>query len=121
MGASTQKPFPAILAGKYSFVNPNSNRPLHLSCWRFSEEELECKAEIEGESLTWPFKLYSDEGYLFAYIVNSAVPLPPPPLQGKASAPAWQQLGSLRVSVGLIEFLYSFARREVEEYLEVEV
>lgn len=68
MGAATQKSIKNIIEAKYSFVHPKSHYPLQISCWRFTEEDLERKIDSDGEGVRWPFKLYSDEGYIFACI-----------------------------------------------------
>ena len=109
MGASTQKSIKNITQGKYSFVHPKSQYPLQISCWKFTEEELEHRLDCEGEALRWPFKLYSDEGYLFACIENSNFPMQHKAEKGQGDP--WRQFAGLKVTVGLIEFLYSFAHR----------
>ena len=60
--------------------------------------------------MRWPFKFYSDEGYVLALIRNCAQPLP-----------RFGQLEGLSVSIGVLEWLYSFTNGEVEEYLHCPV
>jgi hypothetical protein len=68
--------------------------------------------------MRWPFKLYSDEGYIFACIENHNSEHNKPNSRGAAIAreEPGRVLGSMRVSAGVIELLYSFASKEVEEY-----
>lgn len=72
MGATTQKSIKNIIEAKYSFSHPKSRAPIHLSLWKYTEEELEKHANPPGLSLKWPFKFYSDEGYILALIENRA-------------------------------------------------
>lgn len=68
MGATTQKSIKNIIESKYSFSHPKSDYPLQISVWKFCDEELESMAPLEGTPLKWPFKFYSDEGYIMALI-----------------------------------------------------
>lgn len=72
MGATTQKSIKNITEAKYSFSHPKSRTPLQLSLWKYTEEELEKHSNPPGVSLKWPFKFYSDEGYILAVIENRA-------------------------------------------------
>jgi hypothetical protein len=60
--------------------------------------------------------LYSDEGYIFALIENTSNHYQNSIRNQNSKAEFWNQLGSMKITVSLIEFLYSFANKEIEEY-----
>ena len=69
--------------------------------------------------MNWPFKLYSDEGYIFALIENTASDHQISKHNQNSKGEFWSQLGTLKITVSLIEFLYSFANKEIEEYYSI--
>lgn len=69
--------------------------------------------------MNWPFKLYSDEGYIFALIQNTANEHQISKQNHNSKGELWYQLGLMKITVSLIEFLYSFANKEIEEYYSI--
>ena len=117
MGVTTHKPFKNIIDSKYSFSHPKAHLPLQISGWKFVQEELQAAKPCLGEPMRWPFKFYSDEGYIITTINNhtaNASPIGPPTEVEK-------RIAEVKTSISMLQILYSFFHSEIEQYLVEEI